>query len=81
MFSGNITLSPGWDVGVSSGYDFVRKGFTVTQLRFRRDLKSFKLNFDWTPFGDFERWYFFIGIKSSILKDLKFENRSQPPPR
>jgi hypothetical protein len=55
MFSGNITLSPGWEVGVSSGYDFVRQGFTVTQLRFRRDLKSFKLNFDWTPFGDYER--------------------------
>ncbi len=81
MFSGNVTLSPGWDVGVSSGYDFKGKGFTVTQLRFRRDLGSFKLNFDWTPFGDFERWYFFIGIKSSLLKDLKFENRSQPPPR
>ncbi len=81
MFSGNITLSPGWDVGVSSGYDFKGKGFTVTQLRFRRDLGSFKLNFDWTPFGDFERWYFFIGIKSSLLKDLKWENRNQPPPR
>ncbi|WP_276390881.1 putative LPS assembly protein LptD [Eudoraea chungangensis] len=81
MFSGNVTLSPGWDVGVSSGYDFKGKGFTVTQLRFRRDLGSFKLNFDWTPFGDFERWYFFIGIKSSLLKDLKWENRSQPPPR
>jgi hypothetical protein len=77
MFSGNVELSPRWQVGVSSSYDFVRNGFGVTQLRFARDLKSFRLNFDWTPFGQFERWYFFIGIKASILKDLKWENRSQ----
>ncbi|MEM9141649.1 MAG: putative LPS assembly protein LptD [Bacteroidota bacterium] len=81
MFSGNIELSPRWRVGGSSGYDFKNKGFTLTQLRFERDLKSFTLRFNWTPFGNFERWYFFIGIKSSILSDLKWENRSQPPPR
>jgi len=84
MFSGNIDLSPRWKVGVSSGYDIKGKGFTVTQLRFERDLKSFRMNFSWTPFGSFERWNFFIGIKSiksSILQDLKWENRSQPPRR
>ncbi|WP_245759848.1 putative LPS assembly protein LptD [Robiginitalea myxolifaciens] len=78
MFSGDIELSPRWKVGINSSYDFVLKGFGITNLRFDRDLKSFKLNFDWSPFGRFERWYFFIGIKASILKDLKWENRSQP---
>ncbi len=78
MFSGDIELSPRWKVGGSSGYDFKNKGFTLTQLRFERDLKSFVMRFNWTPFGQYKRWYFFIGIKSSILKDLKWENRSQP---
>ena len=77
MVSGNIELSPRWKGGGSTGYDFRGKGFTLTQLRFERDLKSFNLRFNWTPFGQFRRWYFFIGIKSSILKDLKWENRSQ----
>ena len=77
MFSGDIELSPRWKVGGSSGYDFKNKGFTLTQLRFERDLKSFRMNFNWTPFGTYSRWYFFIGIKSSILSDLKWENRSQ----
>lgn len=77
MFSGNIQLSPRWKVGGSSGYDFKNKGFTLTQLRFERDLKSFRMNFNWTPFGTYKRWYFFIGIKSSILQDLKWENRSK----
>ncbi len=81
MVSGNIDLSPRWKVGGSTGYDFKGKGFTLTQLRIERDLKSFTMRFNWTPFGQFERWYFFIGIKASILKDLKWENRSQPPRR
>lgn len=81
MFSGDISLSPKWKVGGSSGYDFKNKGFTLTQLRFERDLKSFTMRFNWSPFGRYERWYFFIGIKSSILSDLKWENRSQPTRR
>ncbi|WP_445384774.1 putative LPS assembly protein LptD [Robiginitalea sp. IMCC44478] len=81
MFRGNVSLSPRWQVGFSSGYDFKNKGFSLTSFNFERDLKSFRLTFDWTPFGNFERWYFFIGIKASVLKDLKWENRSQPPPR
>ena len=81
MFGGNVTLTPSWRVGFSSGYDLRNQGFTVTQLRFERDLGSFKMNFNWTPFGEFQRWTFFIGIKSSILQDLKYEDRSQPPPR
>ncbi len=78
MFSGDISLSPRWKIGGSSGYDIKNKGFTLTQLRFERDLKSFTMRFNWTPFGQYKRWYFYIGIKSSILKDLKWENRSQP---
>ena len=77
MFSGDIELAPRWSVGASSGYDFKNQGFTLTQLRFQRDLKSFTMRFNWTPFGTYKRWYFFIGIDSSILKDLKWENRSQ----
>lgn len=77
MFGGNIQLSPRWDVRVSSGYDFVNQGFAQTQLGFKRNLKSFDLRFNWVPFGRNERWDFFIGISSSILSDLKWEQRSQ----
>jgi len=77
MFSGDIQLTPKWGMGVSSGYDFKNQGFTLTQIRIDRDLNDFRLNFDWTPFGAYERWYFFIGIKSSMLSDLKWEKRNQ----
>lgn len=78
MFSGNIKLTPMWSVGGSSGYDFVQKGFTYTQLRFGRDLKSWRMDFSWIPFSTRASWYFFIGIKSSVLSDIKWEKRTVP---
>ncbi|MCL6295281.1 putative LPS assembly protein LptD [Jejuia spongiicola] len=81
MFSGDIELSPKWSVGASSGYDLKDKGFTYTQLRFERDLLSWRMNFSWVPFSARSSWNFFIGIKSNILKDLKYEKRRQPDQR
>lgn len=78
MFSGDVELSPRWSVGASSGYDFLNQGFTFTQLRFERDLLSWRMNFSWIPFGRNQSWNFFIGIKSNLLKDLKYDQRRQP---
>ncbi len=78
MFSGDIQLSPKWSVGGSSGYDLKNAGFTYTQLRFERDLLSWRMNFSWVPFSERSSWNFFIGIKSSVLSDLKYEKRRQP---
>jgi hypothetical protein len=78
MFSGDVELSPRWSVGASSGYDFLNNGFTYTQLRFERDLLSWRMNFTWVPFSTRSSWNFFIGIKSNILKDLKYDKRRQP---
>lgn len=78
MFSGDVELTPKWKVGVSSGFDFKSQGFTYTQLRFSRDLDSWKVNFNWVPFGPRTSYYFYIGIKSPLLSDLKYEKRSVP---
>lgn len=77
MFSGDVEFSPKWTVGASSGYDFVNSGFTHTQLRFARDLNSWRMTFSWTPFGVYKQWNFFIGIKSALLRDIKYEKRRQ----
>ncbi|NEV94374.1 LPS-assembly protein LptD [Psychroflexus sp. YR1-1] len=77
MFSGDLELSPTWDVGISSGYDIKNKGFTFTQLRFAKDLKSWQMSFNWTPFGTRKSWFFFIGIKSSILQDVKYDKNRE----
>lgn len=82
MVSTNLTLAPRWTVGVSSGYDFKNKGVTLTQFRFQRDLESWQMSFNWTPIGSINTsWYFFIGIKSSMLSDIKYEKRRESDKR
>lgn len=78
MVSGNVDLTPKWRVGASSGYDFANNGVTYTQIRFERDLNSFRMSFSFSPFGDRNSWYFFIGIKASMLSDLKWEKNKSP---
>lgn len=77
MFSGDVDLSPKWSVGVSSGYDIKNKGFTFTQLRFSRDLNTWRMNFNWTPFGSRKSWFFFIGIKANVLSDIKYDKNRE----
>jgi lipopolysaccharide assembly outer membrane protein LptD (OstA) len=82
MFSSNVELSPRWTVGISSGYDFVNKGVTLTQFRFNRDLESWNMSFNWTPIGSVNTaWYFFIGIQSGVLSDIKYDQRREPDRR
>ena len=76
MVSMNTDLTSKWKIGASTGYDFVQKGVTFTQLRFERDLLSWRMDFNWTPFGTNAYWSFFIGIKSGVLSDIKWDKRS-----
>ncbi|MFV8362300.1 putative LPS assembly protein LptD [Flavobacterium sp. ZT3P35] len=76
MISANADITPKWKAGVSTGYDFVQKGVTFTQLRFERDLLSWRMDFNWSPFGANANWGFFIGIKSGVLSDIKWDKRS-----
>lgn len=80
MFSGNIELSPKWKLGFSSGYDIEDNAFTFTRLNFSRDLDSWNFNFNWTPFGVNSAYYFFIGVKSAVMRDLKWD-KNKPPDR
>lgn len=79
-FGGELELSPKWKIGFSSGYDIVEGGVTFTRLNFSRDLDSWRLNFNWVPFGFNQSYNFFIGVKSSILQDLKYD-QNRPPNR
>ena len=81
MFSGDVELTPKWKVGGSSGFDFKNHGFTYTQLRFNRDLDSWRLDFSWVPFSNRASWNFFIGISSGLLSDIKYEKNREPDRR
>ncbi len=78
MFSGDIELSPRWSISASSGFDLVNPGFTFTQFQFSRDLKSWQMSFNWRPIGELRSWFFFIGIKSGIFRDIKYDKNREP---
>lgn len=75
-FSGDFSLSQKWKITYNSGYDFAAKDFTLTNLGLSRDLHCWQMTVNWVPFGKYQSYSFNIGIKSSLLKDLKL-NRTR----
>lgn len=78
---GTLNLTPYWSVNGSTHYDFISKELAYTRLGFSRDQRSFSINFNWVPFGQYKVYDFFIGIKANILKDaVKYNDRSFQQP-
>lgn len=74
-FSGDINLTQKWKISFSSGYDFVTKKFTYTNLNIHRDLHCWEMSFHWIPFGTYRSYSFQINVKPSPLQDLKLTRK------
>jgi len=74
-FNGDLSLTEKWKIVYNSGYDFQNKAFTQTQLSLNRDLHCWQMSLTWVPFGPFQSYNFSIGIKSSMLQDLKIDRQ------
>lgn len=78
---GSFKLTPYWNINGSTHYDMVTKDLAYTRIGFSRDQRSFSINFNWVPFGQYKVYDFFIGIKANILSDaLKYKDRSFTQP-
>lgn len=78
---GNIKLTPYWTINGETNYDFTTKKLEYTRFGFSRDQRSFTINFNWIPFGQYKVYDFFIGIKANILQDaIKYKDRSFTQP-
>ncbi len=75
-FNGDFSLTDKWKITYSSGYDFEQKQITQTFVTIARDLHCWQINLSWVPFGKYQSYTFFIGVKSSMLKDLRL-NRTR----
>lgn len=77
--NGSLKLTPYWNITGSAHYDLVNKEFAYSRIGFSRDQRSFSINFNWVPIGQYKVYDFYIGIKANILKDaVKYEDRSFP---
>lgn len=73
--SGNVSLTKNWRIAMTTGYDFVNKGWSYTTVDIYRDLHCWEMRFSWVPFGYYRSWFFQINIKADALQDLKYEKR------
>jgi len=74
-FSGDVNLTKKWKVSVSSGYDFVNKQLTYTNIEIHRDLHCWEMSLAFVPFGNRQFYSFQINVKSSLLQDLKLQRK------
>lgn len=80
-FNGDVSLTEKWKVSYNSGYDFVSKSLTFTNLALHRDLHCWEMNLNWTPIaygGRAGTFSFELRARSSILQELKLTKRGSP---
>ncbi len=73
--SGSLSLTQKWKISVNSGWDFKLNKLTYTSLNIHRDLHCWEMSISWIPIGYHQSYTFVINIKSSILRDLKYQKR------
>jgi len=74
--SGNVKLSDKWAFTFQGSYDFDAKKIAQTTCNITRDLHCWSMTCSLSPFGTYRSYNFTIRANSSMLQDLKWEQRS-----
>jgi hypothetical protein len=76
-FSGDVSVTKFWKLGVTSGYDFTNRNLSYTSINLYRDLKCWEARIDWVPFGFRKSYSLTINLKTSMLSDVKIPRQRQ----
>lgn len=71
----DVTLTKNWRVGVYGSFNLREKKVIDQRYTIYRDLHCWEMQFFWTPTGYSQGFYFRLGIKAPLLKDIKVEKR------
>ena len=72
----NFNITPSWYFSGSVQFDLLKREIVSPIINIRKDLHCWELNVTWYPTGYNKGFYLRFNIKSSLLKDLKWEQRS-----
>lgn len=75
-FSGSIQPTPKWRLNFSGSIDLNELKITQTSLSVYRDLHCWSLSASISPFGVYKSFLVTIGVNASMLRDLKYDKRS-----
>ncbi len=71
----DIALTKNWQVGIYGSFNLREKKIVDQRYTIKRDLHCWEMQFFWTPTGYSKGFYFYLGIKAPLLKDIKIEKR------
>ncbi len=74
--SGNIRPTKNWNVSMSCSYDFQAKKIAYMNLNISRDMHCFTMSCSIIPVGMYKSFNFNVAVKSSLLKDIKYDKQS-----
>ncbi len=74
--SGDISITPEWKIGYTTGYDLQEKEIATSQFTVSRNLHCWQIDFNWVPSGFAKQWTFSIRPKSGMLQDMKLNKRA-----
>ncbi len=70
QLSGSLKLTPRMSLNGSSGYDFIAKQITSTQISATYDLHCFNISVSWVPLGTWKSYSFRIAANAAALADI-----------
>ena len=73
MFSGSIQPTKNWSFNFNASYDFLAKRIANMTIGISRDLHCWTLSANAIPFGPYRSYSITIGVKSSMLHDVKWD--------
>ncbi len=76
-FNGNIRPTKNWNFSFSASYDFSLHKLAYMNCSISRDIHCFTMSASFVPVGPYKSYNFHIAVKSSLLKDLKYDQRSR----
>lgn len=74
--SGRINLTKTWAVSVSTYYDITNNKWSYLNCSITKDLHCWQMSASFVPIGRYTTYNFLIGVKSTLLQDLKYEKKS-----
>lgn len=74
--SGNIRPTKNWNFSLSCSYDFQAKKIAYMNCNISRDMHCFTMSCSIIPVGMYKSFNFNVAVKSSLLKDLKYDKQS-----
>lgn len=74
--SGNIRPTKNWNFSFSASYNFDLHKLAYMNCSISRDLHCFTMTASFVPVGPYKSYNFHIAVKSSLLKDVKYDKRS-----